>query len=48
MNLVMGVCESIAVVNYGKIIAKGTPEQIQNNPAVIEAYLGKTMEGDES
>jgi len=48
MNLVMGVCESIAVVNYGKIIAKGTPEQIQNNPAVIEAYLGKSMEGDES
>lgn len=41
MNLVMGVCEGIAVVNYGKIIAKGTPEQICNNPAVIEAYLGK-------
>ena len=41
MNLVMGVCESIAVVNYGKIIAKGTPDQIQNNPAVIEAYLGR-------
>lgn len=40
MNLVMGVCEGIAVVNYGKIIAKGTPEQICNNPAVIEAYLG--------
>lgn len=41
MNLVMGVCEGIAVVNYGKIIAKGTPEQIVSNPVVIEAYLGK-------
>lgn len=41
MNLVMNVCETIAVVNYGRIIAKGTPEQIKTNPAVIEAYLGK-------
>ena len=41
MNLVMNVCEGIVVVNYGRIIAKGTPEQIKNNPAVIEAYLGK-------
>lgn len=41
MNLVMNVCEGIVVVNYGRIIAKGTPEQIKENPAVIEAYLGK-------
>ena len=41
MNLVMNVCEGIVVVNYGRIIAKGTPEQIKENSAVIEAYLGR-------
>ena len=46
MNLVMNVCEGIVVVNYGKIIAKGTPDEIKNNPAVIEAYLGRKNEVD--
>ncbi len=45
MSLVMGICEAIAVLNYGRIIAKGTPDEIKSNPLVIEAYLGKQEEG---
>ena len=46
MSLVMGVCEGICVLNFGKIIAKGTADEIQANPAVIEAYLGKRKEAE--
>ena len=48
MNLVMGICEGICVLNYGRIIAKGTAEEIQRNPVVIEAYLGSQRKEGEA
>jgi branched-chain amino acid transport system ATP-binding protein len=44
MDVVMQVCDEVTVLNYGRKLASGTPAQIQDNPAVIEAYLGQSAE----
>ncbi|MDD5791102.1 MAG: ABC transporter ATP-binding protein [Erysipelotrichaceae bacterium] len=40
MKLVMGVCEKITVLNFGQVLVTGTPDEVQNNPEVIKAYIG--------
>ena len=42
MQAVMGLCDRITVLNFGKLLTEGTPEEIRSHPDVIEAYLGTT------
>jgi len=42
MRAVMGLCHYLTVLNFGQLLAEGTPEQIRNNDSVIEAYLGSS------
>jgi branched-chain amino acid transport system ATP-binding protein len=45
MDLVMEVCDSVVVLDFGKVVAAGTPDQVRANPAVVEAYLGAEVSG---
>jgi ABC-type branched-subunit amino acid transport system ATPase component len=48
VQMVLGVCDQIVVLNFGEVLASGTPEEIRRNRAVVNAYLGSTGDGTEA
>jgi branched-chain amino acid transport system ATP-binding protein len=44
MRAIMNICDRILVLNFGRLLAEGTPEQVARDPQVIEAYLGRSAE----
>ena len=48
MQVVMNLCQRLIVLDFGQVVAEGTPEEVRHNPKVVEVYLGKGFKRDDS